>query len=347
MNNKLLKEKLIELQLKYKEVLEKSIKGDLIYAIEEINIFWFKNRKLVKFILNNLSRDFNTFVFTGATYLDVRCNEHFPFIVLGNEHIIDDPLNKFAGSMNMISNEDSREEIKKQIRLTIEDNLSILNNYNDIYILPVTYLADSKDDFIKNGSESVLLSLFKESTTMKEIFNNFSTLDELVNAMREELLEGLIFCENEDRTKGIIERFNEYRSTIKLPYSDASDIAQFIFTLMGFFAQALHILAICVRYQFIPYLRYDVTFYYFMSLGSIFNKGKEFDQLFIKAQYAYLLYKLFDFSKVAEMSFNDYVQRIQDKGISEQFLLKLDKQGNKQTLEEMKQNIRTLLNEIY
>ena len=67
-----------------------------MFIIDEINIFWYSKREIVKLYLSNITLKDNVYIFTGATYLDVDDFEHYPFIMMGNAHIVDDPLCKYS-----------------------------------------------------------------------------------------------------------------------------------------------------------------------------------------------------------------------------------------------------------
>ena len=60
--------------------------------VDEINIFWTLYTKIINLYLSTISIQDNAYVFTGATYLDLDDFEHYPFVTMGNIHIIDDPL---------------------------------------------------------------------------------------------------------------------------------------------------------------------------------------------------------------------------------------------------------------
>ena len=81
MNDKLRSE-LDLLQQEYRELLV----GMLQYleedtsaqVLDEITVFWQKNRRLVRCALNNIAAPFRTYIFTGATIFGVDDNEQYP-----------------------------------------------------------------------------------------------------------------------------------------------------------------------------------------------------------------------------------------------------------------------------
>src|SRR5574344_1939044 len=103
MKQNYLKTELYNIQKDYYNVL-KSAKNalntdDFMYDLDEVNLFWFVNRNKIKMILDYLLSKGNCFIHTGASFLDVEQFEHFPFVMLGKYHIIDDPVANFGACL--------------------------------------------------------------------------------------------------------------------------------------------------------------------------------------------------------------------------------------------------------
>lgn len=74
--NQLQSEYLILLK-KLKPILEGMYAKEVL---DEISMFWYKNRNIVKMYLENYVPCNDAYVFTAVTYLDVNENEQYPFM---------------------------------------------------------------------------------------------------------------------------------------------------------------------------------------------------------------------------------------------------------------------------
>jgi hypothetical protein len=100
MNSNLLLNKIYLIQIEYKKLLvsllPKFKNGYAPEALDEINLFWVRCIEEVKLYLKNWFSGKNSYVFTAATFMDFDDNEHLPFLLMGNKHILDDPLSKYS-----------------------------------------------------------------------------------------------------------------------------------------------------------------------------------------------------------------------------------------------------------
>lgn len=287
---------------------------DLPMIIDEINIFWFANRDVVRLILQNISFEYDCYTFTGATFLDIDDFEHYPFVALGRTHVVDDPLNKYTNIVSNIPNKDFHAQLKEQMLLAIKDNIKIIENYSDvIFILPVTLLSDLKSDLIKNATQQAFFSMFKDNAiTRKKYFNEFKTIDDIEKALKDGISQTLIFSEDNEGDD-LSSRFESYKDR-PLPFCDGTtDAMIFFYIVNGFFAQAFSILLMCAEYRMIPYLRYEITYRYTILLGGNFADNTKMQLILFKSICAHLLYKIFDKRKIKDVSFIHYLSII-DQG---------------------------------
>ncbi|MHB8278575.1 MAG: hypothetical protein ACYDIA_13095 [Candidatus Humimicrobiaceae bacterium] len=295
-----------------KAALSKISTEDFPMVIDEINLFWFANRDLVRLILQNISFDYDCYTFTGATFLDIDDFEHYPFVALGKTHIVDDPLYKYTNIVSDIPNKDFTAQLKEQMLLSIKDNIKIIENYSDIiYILPVTLLSDLSSDLIKNATEQAFFSMFKDNTiTLKQYYNEFKTIDDVENALKDGVSETLVFSED-DEGAGLSSRFKSHIAQT-LPFSNETNEAMLFFYIVnGLFAQAFSILLMCAKYRMIPYLRYEVTYRYTILLGGNFTDNVEMQMILFKSICAHLLYRVFDKRKIKDIGFIHYFTNLE------------------------------------
>lgn len=332
MINRYLREKAISLQNYYcyilKEAVSKFSTEDLPMIVDEINLFWYANRDLVRLILNNISTDYDCYTFTGATFLDVDDLEHYPFVVLGRVHVVDDPLHKYAGIISSIHNQDFSEQLSKQMLLSIKDNIKILENYSDtIYILPVTLMSDTDSDLVKEAAKQAFFSMFKDkSITLKKYCNEFINIEDVKKALNDGVSKTLIFSDD-NNDDDLCSRFRRHMAQAN-PFGDELNEAMlFFYTVNGFFLQAFDILLKCAEYNMIPYLRYEVTFRYTILLGNNFSNNTEMQNILFKSICTHLLYRVFDKDKIKDTDIKYFIDTINKVNFNGNLLEALNKAG--------------------
>lgn len=313
----LLNTKIKKLQDDYKEILKNAVKNlstqDYPFIIDEINIFWYSNRDLVQLFLSNISPDFNCYVFTAATFLDVEDFEHYPFIALGDFHILDDPLCKYSRSAEFVPDSPFSQHMKEQILITAKDNLKILENCSDlICIMPVRFLTDIDSDLSKDASNQVFLSMFKEKDlTIEKYFKSYHSIEEVIEGLGKGVIDSLVFSNDDDRSQDLASRFYKFKSENIMPFGDnKNDAMVFYLVMFSFFLQAFEIIFMCAEYQVIPYIRYDVAFQYLLTLSTNFINKLNLQEIVFKSMVAHVLYKSFDKTKVQSIDFKKYADQL-------------------------------------
>lgn len=116
-------------------------------VLDEINLFWVRHMGAVQLYLKSDFGGDNSYVFTASTFLDYEDAEHLPFLLLGEKHILDDPLGKYSEICNRMPAGQDAESLYRQIVQTAEDNIKIITNCrNYIYILPLRLLSQSQEN---------------------------------------------------------------------------------------------------------------------------------------------------------------------------------------------------------
>ncbi|WP_378955751.1 hypothetical protein [Pelosinus sp. sgz500959] len=330
MGNDLLKDELKELQLAYKEILisasENIFKDGSAAVIDEINVFWHRNKKLVHCILKNLCDSYQAYVFTGATILDMADFEHYPFVTLGKYHFWDDPIYKYAALIGKTKNASFDKKIREQIIATINDNIKILNEAADIiYILPIRLLSEVDAQMVHDAGIKAFLSLFKEKIDFEHYQKYFNTIEDIKNGLCPGVDKSLIFSSDDDNTLDLETRFNNYKKTNALPLPPtASDAEVFWFSIYANMRQAFDTILMCAEYQLIPYIRFDVAYTYILSLSVNFGDNKEIKDMIFKCAIAHVIYRTFDKEKVKNLDFREYYHSIQKYDLEHNLFLDLE-----------------------
>lgn len=127
MKSNLLLDKIHLIQTEYKELLAtllpKLKSSHSPEALDEINLFWLRHIEEIQLYLKAWFPGENSYVFTAATFMDFEDNEHLPFLLMGDKHILDDPLSKYSEIRSKMPDGKDAEFLYEQIGVTAEDIL--------------------------------------------------------------------------------------------------------------------------------------------------------------------------------------------------------------------------------
>ena len=306
-----------ELQNNYKSVLknvaDKVFLSDTLAILDEINIFWQRNKNLVHCALSYLSKPYHTYVFTAASILDIDDNEHYPFLCFGDYHIWDDPIYEYINMATRSTSKDFDDELKGLIVDIINENIKILERINDkVLIFPIRMVSDIERKLVANAANQFFLSMFVEPPeSVGEYLKQFNTIEDVECSLRENIKHMIIFDENENRVDNLIDRFNKFKSSAILPISlESSDAKIFWFTIIGYLSQAIDIMLTCSAYRFVPYVRYGVAFNYLLIISSNSPNLSEIDLWQFKFVISHVLHNCFDKEKYASIALDEFIKNI-------------------------------------
>ncbi len=210
--------------------------------LDEIQCFWLDKKDILTFELENLTSKRECFMLSGATYLDIKDNEHYIFKALGEEHIISDPLIKLE-TFFRVPNQMFDKESVEIFRRAYSDVLDILSNYQNIfYILPIRQIAisDEKEhfellhEFYLSFINSVLNEEFKD---FDDFFEKYITYDEIEKNMTPFFKTSLTFDEYKDEVLSLKERIEAYINSHSIMLSltqNKSESEKFILALQNY-----------------------------------------------------------------------------------------------------------------
>ena len=310
-----------------------------VSVIDEVNMFWLQKKKFIVFAMENYFTPYNTFLFTGATYLDYDENEHFPFAVCNGICIVDDNVCTYANIIGKVLDENFNRTIKQQLLYAIDDNIKVLENCSDyIYILPIRYFDDDEDDTIAKGAEGVFLNLFKEKfASIKDYFANIKSMDDLKKSLKPGIEKSLMFFKDDDRGLALSDRIDNYieDSNDSIDFNGKSIGIIFFSAVYSPIAQALHIMMLCAKYRVIPYLRYNVAFHNFCHLIGNFPDSTMRKIIEDKTYACYLIYKAFDLNSVTPDMFSKFVCFVRENKIYEKVYEKISNRSENISVQEI------------
>jgi hypothetical protein len=334
MENNLLLQELSLLQEEYKKILIKasidflSINTEAV--IDEINVFWLRNKKLVHCILKYLSEPYKSYVFTAAAILDINDYEHFPFISLGTYHFWDDPIYKYAKISKKLDNTSWGGKLKEQVLSTILDNIKIIENTNGfIYILPIRLFADEEaEELIQKAASQAFLSMFKEKITMEEYRSKYKTIQDIKEALAPGVEKSIILSEDDDNSLDLEIRFSQYIDLNEIPLStNATEAEVFRFRLYGFLSQAFDVMLMCTEHRLIPYIRFNVALKYLLIFAGNFRDSMELSDMLFKSAVAHIVHHSFDKERINGIDFKTYCDYIRLYDFENKLFRRLDDNG--------------------
>ena len=315
MKSNLLMDKMNTIQEEYKELLiallPKLKSNSAPEALDEISVFWARNAEVVQLYLNAWFPGENSYVFTAITYLDYDNKEHLPFLLLGDQHILDDPLGRYVEMAKVSCDRESVGFINKQIVINAVDNVKILENLSeDILILPLRQLNQSIDNKVLiNAGEQAFISLFNEINSIREYFSKCITIDDIVRYARKDIGTIIRFSEDDDSSLSFPERFKiAVSNTDKIVDSNNSDSHNFFFLVYGFIQQAIDVIASCINYGCIPFVRYPVANYYINMLAKNFESITDVVTLCYKMNIAFYVYWLCDKDRLSIVDLKTFLK---------------------------------------
>ena len=319
MKSNLLLNKIHLIQIEYKELLASLVpklkSSHAPEALDEINLFWLRHIEEIQLYLRAWFPGENSYVFTAATYMDYDDKEHLPFLLMGDKHVLDDPLSKYAEMRSKMSEGKDAEFLYKQIGVTAEDNLKLLENvHEEILILPLRLLNQSSvhNSLYKVG-EQAFVSLFNGINSLRDYFSKCDSIDDILQYAREDIGRLVMFSEDDDASLPFKERFKaalvetQYMVDVNKPDSD-----NFFMLVFGCIQQAIDVIVSCVEYGCIPYIRYPVSLHYISLLSESMLNIEHVITLRFKMSVAFVVYQLCDKNRLATVCFEEFLNKKQE-----------------------------------
>lgn len=330
MKSNLLLNKIHLIQTEYKELLTallpKLKSGRAPEALDEINIFWLRHIEEVQLYLKAWFPGGNSYAFTAATFMDLDDNEHLPFLLMGDKHVLDDPLSKYSEIRSKMPEGKDAEILYEQIGLTAEDNLKLLENtYGEILILPLRLLNQSNDyNSLYTVGELAFVNLFNGINSLSDYFVKCNSLDDIMSFAREDIGRLVMFSEDDDATLPFEERFRIALAETKyMADANKSDAYNFFMLVFGCIQQAIDVVVSCVEYGCIPYIRYPVSLHYISLLSESMLDIKHMHTLRFKMCVAFIVYKLCDKDRLAGVCLKEFLEKKQEYNFNEKLFCAL------------------------
>ncbi|MDO5301213.1 MAG: hypothetical protein Q4E76_01740 [Tissierellia bacterium] len=325
MKSNLLLRKIQLIQFEYKELLKallpKLKSSSSLEALDEIILFWSRHYEEIHLYLKAWFPGENSYAFTGATLMYFEDNEHLPFLLMGDKHVLDDPLSKYSEIRSRMPDGKDARFLYRQIGVTAENNLKLLENvHGKILILPLRLLNQPNDhDSLYKVGEKVFVSLFNGIENLNDYFSKCNSIDDIMRFAREGIRRLVIFSEDDNVTLPFEERFKvALAGTQYMLDQPMSDAFNFFMIVFGFIQQAIDVIVSCVEYGCIPYIRYPVSFHYISMLSENMLDIEGFVKFRFKMSIAFFVYQLCDKDRFASINLDEFLTRNQTYNFNEQ-----------------------------
>lgn len=299
-------------------------------ALDEINLFWLRHIEEVQLYLRAWFPGENSYVFTAATFMDFEDNEHLPFLLMGDKHILDDPLSKYSEIQSKMPEGRDAEFLYDQIGVTAEDNLKLLENvHNEIIILPLRLLNQSNvhNSLYKVG-EQAFISLFNDVDSLNDYFAKCNSIDDIIRFARDDIGKLVMFSEDDDVTLPFEERFRiALAGTQYMVDENKPDSYNFFMLVFGCIQQAIDVIVSCVEYGCIPYIRYPVALHYISLLSECMVDIKHITTLRFKMSVAFVVYWLCDKERLSGVCLDEFLKKNQEYNFNEKLFFTLAEHG--------------------
>lgn len=252
--------------------------------------------------------------------MDFEDNEHLPFLLMGDKHILDDPLSKYSEIRSKMPDGKDAEFLYEQIGVTAEDNLKLLENvHGEILILPLRLLNQS------NGYHSLysvggqaFISLFNGIDNLNDYFAKCNSIDDIIRFAREDIGRLVMFSEDDNVMLPFGERFRGALSGTKYMVDRAKpDSYNFFILVFGCIQQAIDVLVSCIECGCIPYIRCPVSLHYISLLSESMLDIEHIVKLRFKMSVAFVVYQLCDKGRLARVSLEEFLKQIQAYNFNE------------------------------
>lgn len=340
MSSYLLENQIREIQSEYLDLLKTMMpmiddEKYVVVALDAISLFWRTKKPVIDMYLQYIVKEKNTVFYTAATYFDFENGEQYPFLLMGDLHIFDDPLGRYCEICHHYK--DAPMALAEKVSICAKDNIDILEKCEGlVVVLPLRFMGTSKEeqDFAKVGEE-VFLSFFNDIPDMNTYYKMCTTVDDLIKHFKIEYQDTVCLFERDNEIMDFQKRVEKAISIQKELIGEEYTIgAYFYFALFGPLQQAIDILLVAATYNAIPLIRYPVALHNaFLLLPNFFDDNHE--NLISKIYVFNCIYKMFDSSLYLNESLSSFYERVKKYSFETKALSCYCADNHKQTLENL------------
>lgn len=307
--------------------------------VEEVDIFWRKNRDKFLFDLDYFD-DKETLFLAGSMYLDFEDNKHYYFKTFGQEHIVNEPMLKFRNILNDTMQESHN--IISIFKRSFKNTLNLLEEYRTyFYILPLDYIITVYNEELLELELSIFYQLlsslldYEEISSHDSFIEKFNSLEEIENILTAKNIS-LFEYDKTDKYLSLKEKLDKYQNRIPFMYDNY--LEKFLFLLFNYWNQTIHIFITFLELDFIPYINFKEAFFNFEALFLSLYQYDNAEEILNKIIMFYTFNICIDKKEFNEIDFEEYVNSVQENDFQEKIMKNND--------ELISQGLNSMINHI-
>ena len=291
---------ILELNQEYSIVLTKMRNALEENSIEPRNLidtiinFWNVNRKKANFIVNTLEISGTaTVVYTGVKSMRILDGDHIPLLLSGKRFVYDETICTRVHMLEVPMVK--KEEIKKELKEEIDDELEIIKEYGDIItVLPLRYyygLCNYKE-YIKQVNNMFLDFFDDKYQSMEEYFAANVSVEDIKNNINIDKINHLMFVSYEGN-KTLEEKVNGFYEGVSFYESNNDFGKKLYFACFSLLSQALDVFLTCFACGFTPFIRSHACLSNFIILASNMPENDYsniIEKMIINSTFSFALY---------------------------------------------------------
>lgn len=309
---------------------------DVAMMLDEIKCFWLERLEAIEFELEELADKHSCFLLCGAIYLCIPDYEHYYYKSLGDYHLLFDPLLKMESFFRAPKDRMDSKETMKLFQEVYNDTIEVLQKYkNHFLILPIREIAVKDEsehlDILEKASISFISSLLnKDFKNNEELFSTYQSFEEIENDIDCDIRGHLIFNEIDSTDMSLrekIERYHKRQRNLAALTRGMTESQIFYLSIFTFISQIIDVLLICTYLRVCPYIRFDVSFHYLILVMSNFHENSNLKEMLEKAIVFYIQRKAIEVERFANVKFDDFCKRLENKSLLDVIMNKIHTQG--------------------
>lgn len=257
-------------------------------VIDEIGVFWYKNKSLVNCVLKHNHKKFDAGFYTAAISFDPDGAEIIPFLLINEVHFWDDIIPSYA-CIDYSNCDLFDKKMKKYAEDAIEGNIRLLNEMPYVDILPIRYCSDAAKECAKMA-EKFFIALFRNICSKEEYEEKIHTSSDILEHIKAGY-ENIPIIEG---THTLADGLNEYRRKFGYMWGDCDDGRLFYIATYSYFLQCLDIISNCISFGLVPFMRDRLSFHYFTIIMQLYEKDDLMYELYYKTTIYNSLYLFID-----------------------------------------------------
>lgn len=309
-------EELIEIQNEYIQLLELGLKDweeeYFIEFVEELNLFWKRNENVLNSIYEYEFPELETVFLTAVTKIDLEYLQHYSMKISGTICIIDDPLISYLNLLDKDLPPKMREKFSEVIQKNIRESIELFKICShDFFILPIRTLIPIR--IVTEAANQFFVSLFEGIISIEDYFKKINTFEDIERYLKEPVKDWILFgWDDEVGNNSLKERFTNFINTEFMGNKEAPISEIFFFSQIGYLSQGMNILFTMSTTNFIPYIRGNLPFKYLTVLYTSlkYNLNLDLDKQIIRTTISYLFERIFDYAKLVNVSYNEFLTKI-------------------------------------